>query len=164
VTLVAHCLLNPTTKVHGLVRQTGRSPALREMLDGETALIQLPCPEATYLGMQRWGMTYEQYDTRAFRRHCAEILRPILDTLSALKAGGVTLSEVIGVDGSPNCGVALTCQGYSGGEPEDVYGAGGTPQHARTVEGSGVFFEVLAQMLSEAGIEARFIAVPEDSL
>ena len=35
----------------------------------DVGVIQLPCPEATFLGMRRWGMTREQYDVPAFRRH-----------------------------------------------------------------------------------------------
>ncbi|MDI6843022.1 MAG: hypothetical protein QMC94_01290 [Anaerosomatales bacterium] len=164
IAIVAHCLLNRETKVRGLAHGPGAHPLVHDLLGQGMGVVQLPCPEASYLGMNRWGMTYEQYDVPAFRRHCVEILRPTVETLEVLHRDGTEIASVIGVDGSPNCGVAWTCRGYTGGEPEDVYGLDAEPQRAARVAGPGVFFEILKEMLDEAGIEASFEAVPEESL
>ncbi len=58
---VAHCLLNPHTRVKGLGPLDFRP---------EPPLIQLPCPEALYLGLDRWAVTRNQLEVPEFKRFC----------------------------------------------------------------------------------------------
>ena len=162
VNVVAHCHLDVNTKVHGLARHSGMDEVLVTRLVFEAGgIVQLPCPEATYLGLSRWGMTYEQYDTPAFRRHCRKILGPVIDTLVALADDGVTIEAVYGVDGSPSCGVAETSLGYGeGGEIEDLV-AEGTLQRSSRAPGRGVFMEELEDLLAEAGLKVPFKGIDE---
>ena len=92
-------------------------------------------------------MTVEQYETPAYSRHCRKILRTTVDTLRALANDGCTIEGVIGVEGSPSCGVETTCGGYAGGELEDASG-----QQAARIPGRGVFFDELRGMLAEVGL------------
>lgn len=135
VTIVAHCLLNPLTRVKGL-----ETP---EYQAGDNT-IQLPCPEFVYLGPDRWAMTQNQYDTPEYRRLCQELIRPTVDTLSML--GGEV--EVVGVRGSPSCGVTRTTTGYKGGRPHD--------QEHHQVEGMGVFMQELKKELERHDITATY--------
>lgn len=135
ITVVAHCLLNPLTRVKGL------SPREYQP-DGN--VIQLPCPEFVYLGPDRWAMTRNQYDVPEYRRLCRMLIRSTVDTLELLDAE----VEVIGIRGSPSCGVTETTEGYEGGRPE-----GQTHHH---VKGMGVFMEELAVELERRGIQAVF--------
>lgn len=159
--LVAHCHLNVNTKVHGLARcpslQTG---LMRDLAAQDVGIIQLPCPEVTYLGMFRWGMTYEQYDTPAYRRHCRSLLEPVIDTVSALIADGAELTGIWGADGSPSCAAHETCTGYAGGELEGPNASLTAPTAVRS-PGRGVFFEELAAMLEAAGIDAAWFGIDE---
>lgn len=150
VVVVAHCHLDVNTKVRGLAGYRGtRTEVVSPLIEQGVGIIQLPCPEATFLGMRRWGMTAEQYDTPAYRRHCREILRPVVETLAALADDGCKIRGVIGVEGSPNCGVTTTCTGFTGGEIE-----GGAPvQTALRTPGRGVFMEEMRAMLREAGLQ-----------
>ncbi|HET6350942.1 MAG TPA: hypothetical protein VFG89_02280 [Coriobacteriia bacterium] len=161
VAVVAHCHLNVNTKVHGLADYEGvRAEVITPYLAEGVGIIQLPCPEATFLGMARWGMTKEQYDTVAYRRHCAAILAPVLDTLVELAADGVEIVEVVGVDGSPSCGVGRTCVGYEGGEIEAMFADGVSPE-ARDAAEPGVLIEVFRSLLDAAGLDVMFRAVEE---
>jgi len=154
IVVLAHCHLNVNTKVHGLASYPGaRTDALLPLIEAGAGIVQLPCPEATYLGMKRWGMTVEQYDTPAYRRHCREILAPVIDTLAALAADGCVIRNVLGVDGSPSCGVAETCSGYCGGEIEQIVDGDAPAQRAVRKPGRGVFMEELEEALRSAGIE-----------
>jgi predicted secreted protein len=155
VAVVAHCHLNVNTKVHGLADYRGaREDLVSDFVSSGIGIVQLPCPEATFLGMSRWGMTYEQYDTPAYRRHCREILGPTLDTLVALAADGCEIVGIYGVAGSPSCGVDVTCMGYGdGGEIEDL-AATGLPRSTLST-GRGVFFEELASILRQADLDVR---------
>ena len=156
IAVVAHCVLNANSKVLGLASYPGAITQLVSgLIDGGLGIVQLPCPEATFLGMRRWGMTYEQYDTPAYRRHCREILGPVVDELAAFADVGYTIERAIGIDGSPSCGVATTCTGYTGGEVTSIPSCAKTP-------GRGVFIEVLQAMLAENSLDVPFDAVNED--
>lgn len=157
VVVVAHCLLNVNTKVHGIAKYPAVHPEVARLVADGVAIVQLPCPEATYLGMKRWGMTREQYDTAAYRRHARTILGPVVDTLDELARDGCEVFEVIGADGSPSCGVDRTCFGWSGGELEQ----GVEVPEARSVAGRGVFIDEFRCLLAERGLEPTFRGVDE---
>ncbi len=154
VAVLAHCHLDVNTKVHGLAHTAaGENDLVGDLMRGGVAIVQLPCPEVTFLGLRRWGMTYEQYDTPAFRRHCRTILGPVVDTLVALREDGCAIEAIYGVDGSPSCAVAETSVGYEGGDVEDLSAWGRIPVHERA-PGVGVFIEELISLLHAAGIDA----------
>jgi len=161
---VCHCLLNPNAKVMPLATHPGICPALEEPIARGAGLVQLPCPETAFLGLRRWGMTREQYDTPAYRRASREMLRPALDQLWAFADAGYELLGVVGVDGSPSCGVFLTCEGFHGGEPCGP-GADVAAQcrAACMLPGRGVYIDVLAGMLAEYGLTPPLLAVDETS-
>ncbi|GAB4292970.1 MAG: DUF523 domain-containing protein [Coriobacteriia bacterium] len=161
IAIVAHCHLNANTKVHGLADYgSTRDVVLARIAEEQAGIVQLPCPEITALGMRRWGMTVEQYDTRAYRRHCVELLEPVIDTLVALHADGCEFVGVFGVEGSPSCGVDVICSGYTGGEIEDAL-ASSAPPHAQDAPGPGVFMQEFVRLLEEAGLVIPFFGVNE---
>ena len=156
VVALAHCHLNVNTKVHGLAGYEGaRTEVVEPYLREGIGIVQLPCPEASFLGMKRWGMTKEQYDTVAYRTHCELILQPVVDTLVELSADGCEIVGVVGVDGSPSCGVSRTCVGYCGGEIERLFAEGDAPE-ARDSAEPGVFIEVLRSLLAAADLDIAF--------
>lgn len=163
VAVLAHCHLNSNTKVHGLAEYAGvRHGVLGPLVESGCGIVQLPCPEATFLGMARWGMTREQYDTAAYRRHCESILEPVVDTLRSLAADGCVIEAVVGVDGSPSCGVNRTCIGYEGGEIEALFECGDSPS-AQDAAAPGVFIEVFRSLLMAAGLDVEFRGVDESA-
>jgi len=158
IAVLAHCHLNVNTKVRGLAGYPGvRADVVTPLVAEGVGIIQLPCPEATFLGMKRWGMTVEQYDTPAYRRHCRKILRPVIDTLVALADDGCSIEAVLGVEGSPSCGVETTCGGCTGGEIEDA-----SEQKADRVAGRGVLIDELRAMMDDAGLGAVPFSGVED--
>jgi predicted secreted protein len=157
VVVLAHCLLNVNTKVRGLAIYPAVHPMVPDLLAGDVGVLQLPCPEVAFLGMSRWGMTREQYDVPAYRRHCAALLEPTVDTLEALARDGCAIAGVWGLDGSPSCGVEQTCAGYAGGDMDRLTG----PPEWSNVSGEGVYMAVLRSLLVERGLDVPFSAVPE---
>ena len=147
VVVLCHCILNASAIVEGEAAYPGAMENLLLPLAREgIGIVQLPCPESTFLGLKRWGMTSEQYDTPAFRRHCASILEPFIDQIEDALENGVEILGIVGVKGSPSCGVSATCLGYRGGST-------GCGQEARRAEGPGVFVEVLRQELFARGLD-----------
>lgn len=163
VLAVCHCLLNANAKVRPLASCPGACmEALRPLLEDGAGLVQLPCPETATVGLARWGMTREQYDTPFLRRACRTMLQPALDQLAAHAAAGHEILGLAGVDGSPNCGISQTCEGFAGGEPG--HPATDLPAQLaalRFVPGSGVFVQEFLAMAHEYGLNIPLWAVDE---
>jgi len=85
ITIAAHCLLNPLTRVKGLSPLPFRP---------EGPVVQLPCPEALYMGLSRWAVTKDQMDVPQFRRFCRELLISWADLLEMLCRDGAVLRIV----------------------------------------------------------------------
>lgn len=156
---MAHCILNTNSKVKGLSLYAGAlEPVVLDYIRQGVGIIQLPCPEMTFLGLKRWGMTREQYDTAAYRKHCRKLVVPYIDQIQEYLANDYVVECIIGVDGSPSCGVNFTCAGYSGGEMEDAYAQ---LKDLRELPGRGVMFEILVELLAERGINIPFVGIDE---
>lgn len=160
VLAVCHCVLNPASKVVSFheaeyeEERALRERAVQTLLQKGVGLIQLPCPEFTLYGALRWGHVKEQFDNPFFRGHCRALLAPVVDQLTEYAAHPqrFKLLGVLGIDGSPCCGVTKTCTGDWGGE---LYCAGRTQRPltpAREAEGMGVFMEELTLLLKERGL------------
>ena len=134
ILVLAHCLQNPFTRVKGLEPLSFRP---------EGASIQLPCPEALYLGLDRWAVTKNQLDIPEFRRFCRSLITHYADLLEMLARQGARI-KIMGIAGSPSCGLATTSSGYAGGRVSEA-------EHAR-VPGRGVFMEELLAELERRGV------------
>ena len=166
ILLVCHCVLNPASKVRSFDdedRQTEgalRARAVQTLLAQGVGLLQLPCPEFTLYGACRWGQVREQFDNPFFRAHCHRLLASITQQLAEYAAhpGRFRLLGVLGVDGSPSCGVCKTCTGDWGGEPfrAEIQRA---LSPARETQGRGVFLEELALLLGEHGLSLPFYSL-----
>ncbi len=161
---VANCILNANAKITPYAFYPGANlAALRPFLETGAGLLQLPCPETSYLGLSRWGAAKEQYDVPAFREHCAAILRAPLLELCAYRDAGYELLGILGVNGSPSCGVETTCSGYCGGEiPKNMDALSRQTENLRMVPGMGVFMEVLARELARYGLDVPLRGLDED--
>jgi predicted secreted protein len=160
VIVACHCILNPSAKVlspdtQAQARETAlRRRAFSALLEREIDILQLPCPEFTLYGPLRWGHVREQFDNAFFRGHCRRILEPATDQIAEYAAHPelFELLGIVGVDGSPSCGVNKTCTGDWGGEWHDGTGGLRMPTPAREAEGRGVFMEELLRLLCEKGL------------
>ena len=134
ILVVAHCLLNHFTRVRGLEPVSFRPVG---------PFVQLPCPEALYLGLDRWAVTRNQLDVPEFRRFCQSLITHYADLLEMMARKGATI-KVVGIAGSPSCGVATTSSGYTGGQVHET-------AHSR-VCGRGIFMEELQAELGRRGM------------
>lgn len=137
VLVVGHCLLNPLARVKGV------KPATPLDLKGQN-VIQLPCPEAMFLGMQRREVTKDQLDNPAYRRFCREVFRPFADLIENLSNDGVKI-KILGVPKSPSCGVKITSVGGEPGKVQEF--------HHFHAPGPGVFMEEIIRELESRRVE-----------
>lgn len=162
IIVVCHCLLNANAKVSPLAVYPG---VLRKIMDtfiaSGTGIVQLPCPETSYLGMNRWGMCFEQYNHPNYRRHCRRILEPSVDQIEAFSSAGYEICGVVGANGSPNCGVTQIPSGLTGGVIRDQEMVESQLREFKFKNGSGVFLTELKKMLGDRGISVPLMAVDE---
>lgn len=104
ILIVSHCILNQNTVIEEEARAAGAIESAVEWVMKEGyGFLQLPCPEFTYLGLNRPPMTYEQYNTPEYRKHSREILKPVLDQAEAYVKSGYELVGLLGIQSSPSC-------------------------------------------------------------
>lgn len=162
IVLLSHCLLNANSKIkgaalHGAVLQ----PVIQYILQQDAGIIQLPCPEHSFAGGARWGQSKDQYDNPFYRRHCRTILDPVIDQLADYQQHGCKLIGVLGIKGSPSCGIHHTCRAKWGGEITAQAGENCLPA-GFLVKEPGVFIQIFQEKLAEAALKIPFFEVAED--
>lgn len=157
--MVCHCVLNQNAKIEGIAGYPGTfRPVVERLLDADVGIYQLPCPEMTFFGISRWSAVKDQYSSPFFRRHAENLAERVVDELVDYTRRGYRALCVIGMNGSPACGVDLTPQ------PADEPWGGRIPgvPSRRLVADKGTFMEVLNALLCARGLEeVSFIGLPE---
>jgi len=148
IILAAHCIFNQNAKLDSCAHQEGM---IRELIDillnAGIGIIQMPCPELTYLGLYRQASrdvftTVGSEDTRiakrmqeeASRSLCSEIGRNLVYQIQEYQLYGFHVLGVLGINGSPTCGVETT---WSDDEEK---------------KGKGIFIQSLQTELDDHGI------------
>ena len=122
-----------------------------EILNKEAGIIQLPCPEFTYLGSKRPGMIKKEYDTLSYRKHCQELLEPIFNQLKDYLASDNCSLYFLGIKESPSCGVFHSCSSNSARE-------------VAATEETGVFTEELLKASNKYEIALKLLEVDEKDI
>lgn len=156
--IVAHCLLNPSTRVHLLGRRFGIAKKVCDyFLSKNISVIQLPCPEFTAMGYWRNPQGRQQYDNTFFRKHCRTSLQSYIDMICELKENGHTPLCFVGIQGSPTCSIHWgkhKCNKYKTESiNEDIHATDGQSIY-------GVMTTVLDEMLQDQGIIIPYIEAP----
>ena len=135
ITVIAHCLINKPSRILGF-----NAPMFKPIsTDAKRQnIIQLPCPEMIYFGIDRREITKDQLDHPNYIRFCHELFKPFADMIEQFADTGMSI-RIIGVPKSPSCGAELTTIGGKGGYVTDF-----THEH---VTGTGVFFEEIENEL-----------------
>ncbi len=162
--VISHCLLNMNAKVEGLALNKGCAKELvLSLIENDFGIIQLPCVELDMCGINRWGQVKSQLNHPHFRNRCEELLQPVVYQIEDYLANGYQIAAVIGVDGSPTCGVNRTCIGAWSGEIGEQYHTMEKGATCKMIQEAGVMMDVLREMLKNKGIHVPFTAVDEES-
>jgi uncharacterized protein YbbK (DUF523 family) len=123
---LSHCLLNENTRYLG---GAGRPGCVREIVDGCAAaglgMVQMPCPEEAAWGGVRKRRLLLLYGSARWlpgrlrrlllplllaytRRNYARLARDTARRAADYQRAGLDVVAVVGVDGSPSCGVVRT--------------------------------------------------------
>ncbi len=163
IVIVSHCILNFNSKVEEI--SVGGNVAynlIKYLLNKEYGIIQLPCPEISIYGIKRWGHVKEQFDTPYYRKHCRSIFGPILEQIEDYINNGYEIKALIGIDGSPSCGLNLTCSSsIYGGTFKNKTSAYEKINDVKVINEPGVFIEEIHRILNEKNIKINIIAIDE---
>lgn len=161
--VISHCLLNVNAKIEGLNPFTAMYDDLVSFLrDHDIGIIQLPCPETYYAGLRRWGMVKEQYDNPYYRETCKKLLEPTMIQVKSYLQAGYRVLAVIGIDGSPSCGVH-----YTGSNPDwkgslaELEILDEVVHSEKFIQEKGVWMEELEEMFKRENLQIPFLAVDE---
>lgn len=154
IAIVANCLLNQNAKVAELAEYPAQVPGLAGLLEKYGfGIEQLPCPETYTLGLRRFWQVKPQYQACGVNRSYSFLAEVFLDRIEDYLRHGFTL-VLIGVDGSPSCGVNITDS-----DKHDLWlGKPCLPLEALTADsgifqaGQGAFIEILAAGLQKRGL------------
>ena len=156
IVLVSHCILNQNSvvKPYGKKFEDFKGLLVR-LIKENIGIIQLPCPEISIYGLKRWGHVKDQFETPHFRKKSKLMLENTLDNIIDYRNNGYDLLGVIGIKGSPSCGVNTTCRGNWDGSIS-CQNIEGKLKSLREVYEAGVFMEILKESLIEIGIHIDF--------
>jgi len=162
IVLLSHCLLNVNSKVYGLANYPGvYGDLIRVLIDEDLGIIQLPCPEML-MGIRRWGHVREQLAAPFFMKHCSEIFAPILQQILDYHNNGYHFAGLIGIDGSPSCGVHTTCSSSTcGGEISCRASEAAMNDEVKMIKAPGVFIEHIQNILAANNVIIPMFAIEE---
>jgi len=110
---VAHCVLNQNARIKKCAYwRTGMKPVMRFLEEHDIAVVQMPCPELIFLGLGRKGQIYKQLADQQVRKGLRDIARDVCYQISEYRKHGFGVLSVVGIDGSPCCGVTKTWDDY----------------------------------------------------
>lgn len=124
VVVLSHCLLNQNTRYPGGATCPGVVPAaLQPYLDAGAGLVQMPCPEQRSWGGARrppvlWALAHRRATALVplvlpviewyLRWRYARLARAVARDVADAAGAGTEVLAVVGVAGSPSCGVSTT--------------------------------------------------------
>ncbi|ABR47907.1 conserved hypothetical protein [Alkaliphilus metalliredigens QYMF] len=160
VVLLCHCILNSNTKVEGLAKNNGIGKGIVNLLiENEIGMIQLPCPEFMCYGLKRWGHVKSQFDTPHFRKNCKMMFEPYADQITDYISNGYEVLGVMGINGSPTCGVERTCQGDWGGEWTSTDEWQSRLDTVEYIDEMGIFIEEIKKTLDDMKIKVPIYGI-----
>ncbi len=143
IILLAHCLLNQNSVVVGLAKSKGPVEELIKLLSEEgVGIIQLPCPETRYFGLRRFWAVREQFESPGFKNFCKKMASEMEDLVFEYIRNGYDVVGVIGIKGSPSCGVTES------GSSKNWMGPPYMAKEHERVKKEGIFIEELKKKLS----------------
>ena len=169
IIFVSHCVLNIASKVvmyneaEMAAEEDLRRRFVSKAVSQGVQLIQLPCPEFIMYGSRRWGHVSEQFDTPYFRNQCRKLLEDyLLQIREYLSNDRFRILGIVGIDGSPSCGVDYTCYGNWGGNLSDRDDLNACIATSRLGTGRGILMDEFAKLLKEQGLDVPMVGLFAD--
>lgn len=169
VVILSHCVLNEHSKVKSWKEDENNKEYnlidfLTILSKNNIGIVQLPCPEMTCYGLKRWGHVKEQFDHPHYRKLCRSLFEPILDQIIEYRANGVEVLSLVGIYGSPTCGVNKTCIGQWGGEIGSNPDLQGTIGNVYGIDDMGILIEEIKKIFKDNDLDIPMIDYNKNNL
>lgn len=181
VVLLSHCLLNQNTRyLGGAVCPGVVAAALTKYASDGVGIIQLPCPEQQVWGgvlktrflwlldhrwLARAGPLVGPLVIMLMRRRYVRLAKMVVDQVQDYTAAGMHVTAIVGVAGSPSCGVnttmslpvALTNIASSRGDALTTEWMNDSVVAPSLRQGQGLFMQSLRGELARRHLEVSFV-------
>lgn len=164
IVLLSHCLLNPFSKVKTDKEPEDISALIEWLMKNKIGIIQLKCPETEIYGLKRWGHVREQFDTPHYRNISRTLITQTIEEVKEYIRNGYRLPAVIGIDGSPSCGVHCSCSSEHWGGEISIIQDLEAVKRIGYCNLPGIFMEELQMQLEHNGIQTVFLAYKSKGL
>lgn len=182
VVFLSHCILNENTRYPGGACRACVREIVEQCLDAEVGMVQMPCPEQRAWGgvtkrllLALYGMKgtpmfrlrrillplIVAYTRLVYRRMARRTAKEIADYIDS----GYTVIGVVGIDGSPSCGVGKTLdleRSFDSLASVDTASITAEKMNAivrrNLIVGSGLFTDALEEELRKRRIKVPFLA------
>lgn len=162
IVVICHCLLNCNSKVEGPSSFKGAHNIVKQLINEEYGIIQLPCPEMIMYGIKRWGHVKDQFDNLFFRNQCRVMLEPYIKQFLNYTKNGYEIKGIIAIDGSPSCGYNLTSKSDKWfGEMSECDNLKEKISKLQMINEKGVFIEELEKLLIENNLRISILGLEE---
>lgn len=169
VVFVCHCILNVASKVtyyekkYVTEEELNRREFIKLALEKNIGIVQLLCPEFNIYGANRWGHTKNQFNNPFFKDNSRRLIGSyMLQMEEYLNVDDkFEVLGIVGIDGSPSCGVNFTCGGKWDGEMSSRTNLKEVIGGAHRVAEKGVFMEVMDSMMKKQGITLPMMSIRE---
>jgi predicted secreted protein len=152
IVFAVHCIFNQNARIDGCGYFPGViAPPARALVESGAGIIQMPCPELLYAGLDRGGRRCmkigirESMPREAGQKACRAMAKDIIYQIKEYRKHGFSVLGVIGNNGSPSCGVTLTW----------------SFKKDKNIKGTGAFIKVLRDALKKNRLAVPFIAIQD---
>jgi predicted secreted protein len=102
IILVSHCVLNSYCELpQG--PEVLRKDIVKTLIDKGISIVQLPCPELCYQGLERSSIYPGTEEEKEYTQYCQQLLVPIIGNMREYHKEGIKIIGIIGIDTSPSC-------------------------------------------------------------
>lgn len=101
-----NCVFNQNVVVKGWARAEGPFDLTRILFQEHIGIVQLPCPELLYAGINREPKDFSAYNTKEYQLFCAKLSKQALIPIQKQLEGNMCFLGLIAIQESPSCSVS----------------------------------------------------------
>ncbi|GMW02075.1 MAG: hypothetical protein AMXMBFR84_32110 [Candidatus Hydrogenedentota bacterium] len=182
VVFLSHCLLNENTRyLGGACRSGAIGELVHTCLENGLGIVQMPCPEqCAWGGVLKRNLLWFFGSDGTLRYRLRNVLLPVLlwytrrvyrrmakqvaDQITDYQSSGLTVVGVVGVDGSPSCGVRRTLDMKRSLEQVGQLAPAASAKDMNAIvqacltDGTGIFLDLLRKEMETRGLGVPFLA------
>jgi predicted secreted protein len=103
VIVLSHCILNSFCELDEPANKKLYDQLVISLIEREIGILQLPCPELSFQGLNRKSITPQDVEAEEYRVFCQDILESTLRDLKEYAKNGVDVIKLVGIETSPSC-------------------------------------------------------------